>query len=191
MKIAELTSYIHSMHCKISGHPQQTRMTWNQLWNVALACPKNKISNIKLSYQYDLPSFLEGAFFRVANSDGSFTARVLLDRAIRHTARHEFVLVKELMHCWSEPSSWVKDPDAAKELLSNLYHRHPLSKDSFTDYLGLIAAANVMLPHEALYQEIRQGHTAHQIANLHNMEEEVVKMMMEYTFKTLIDTAEF
>lgn len=143
-----------------------------EVWKGALECPKNGITEIFCN-DARLPAPVYGAFFRLNGPDGSSVADIYLHRPRddsnkRRLPAHwrEFMLIKELMHCWSPPETFVGTPDKAAELLTDLNTLSgPFGSMAQSDIIAVLAAAEVVLPYELCRHEMGRGKEPEQIGH--------------------------
>lgn len=126
-----------------------------------------------------LPPSFEGLFLRFRKS-GEEKVIIATSQNLSH-ARQEFVISKELMHCWSPANSRVNSPDRAKKLAEALSLSSPVSpatfKDVQADQAAIMAAAEVILPHYVLEKEIAENIPLEETASRHNIDIEIAKII--------------
>jgi len=141
-----------------------------EVWDAAIACPNNGITQIYYS-ETKLPAPGLGFFARMIRNGEGDTAEIFTHRPHpssqkRRLSQHwkEFVIIKELMHCWSPRLTYVGDPSAAADLLTDLNTLSPVGAVAISDLGALLAAAEVIMPCWLIKEMIAKGKTVPQIA---------------------------
>lgn len=178
MKYTALSEHLHQLREKLTrgAKPPGYRMSAMDIWLCALKSDLNNISDIRVLIDI-LPPGFEGLFVRFRENDKEKVI-IATGQNLSH-ARQEFVISKELMHCWSPPNSRVNSPDRAKALAEALSLSSPISaatfKDVQADRAAIMAAAEVILPHYILEKAIAEGISLDEIASRHNIDIEIAK----------------
>jgi hypothetical protein len=188
MKIVDLGKHLRKLRHDRTGRALNAAMRVGEVWQGALDCDSNRISQI-FYYETRLPSPLLGFFSRLEKEDSGDIATIFVHRPYpksnkRRLAQHwkEFVIIKELMHCWSPRSSYVGTPEEVAELLSDLNTPSgpfgtPMAK---SDYMALLAAAEVILSGELTKRELAQGKDFQQIGHEHGLHPDVAKYICRH-----------
>ena len=177
MKILELSQYLHQLRYTQTKRAIGYRMTAMEIWSLAQLCPKNGINEI-LVKDADLPAPFDGMFVRLANKSGEGDRAVIFVR--RSLALHwkEFVIAKELMHCWSPGESYVTNSSRAKSLVAAFTGKAKKYTALVAgDSMAVVAAAEVMLPLFTLERDFAKEIPLEEIAHRHNLHIEVAEMI--------------
>jgi hypothetical protein len=180
MKYVDLSQHIHELRAEKTGRAIGRGMRVAEVWDAALASPKNDISFLKY-FEADLPDPFDGIFVRLQR-DGESGAVVYVRRTLEVHWK-EFVAIKELMHCWSPVHTWEGTPSSTKLLVKALTRKDGRYTPNVAADSGAVsAAAEVILPHTTVERHLEQGHDFIQIAMMHGLHEEVVEMICRHDF---------
>lgn len=187
MKFTELSEHLHSLRARLTRGAKQPgyRMSAMDIWLCALKSDLNKISDIRVLID-TLPPGFEGLFLRLR--EGSEEKVIIATGKHLSHARQEYVISKELMHCWSSSDSWVNNPERARKLAEGLSLSAPISPETFKDVKSdrdaNNAAAEVILPHYVIEKEIAEQIPLEETASRHNLDIEIAKIICpHYTLK--------
>lgn len=179
MSYAEFSDYLHQLRAARTGRPRGAAMRLAEVWNCAIDCKRNGISEIRYHETENLPSGFDGAFVRLDSvaKDRSIAA-IYVDRNLPAHWK-EFVAIKEMMHCWSPGHTFVGDATQVRELV------HGLTRGKFTpvvaaDSSAVLAAAEVILPHYKIEHQLAVGQSYAQIAHTHGLHPEVVEEISRF-----------
>lgn len=181
MKFVELSSHLRKLRQDKTGRAPSAAMRVMEVWQAAIACQVNGISDIFYN-ETKLPAPLLGFFSRMRNADGREVADIFVHRphpssTKRRLAPHwkEFVIIKELMHCWSPSSTYVGSPDAAAELINTLNTPSgPFGAMAASDYMALLAAAEVIMPCSQIKAAMEKGKDSDQLAHEQGVHTEIM-----------------
>jgi hypothetical protein len=166
MKFVDLAQHLHELRAARTGRPIGAAMTVFEVWNAAIDCTTNGISEI-LYFEAELPRPFDGMFFRLNESGGSREKAVIfVDKRLEKHWK-QFVAIKEMMHCWSPGKSYVGTADDAKSLVEALSSKTSASRYTQSvaaDNSAILAAGEVILPHFTVERYIKQGMDFAQIA---------------------------
>lgn len=176
MKFTDLSKHLRQLREDRTGRPPTAAMRVMEIWQAALDCQTNGISRI-LYNEARLPSPLLGSFFRLRQAGQGDIADIYVHKPFpgsnkRRLDPHwkEFVIIKELMHCWSPEKTYVGTPAAAADLLSDLNTPSgPFSMVAKSDHVALLAAAEVILPGAQVRRALHQGKDSTQIGAEHGL----------------------
>lgn len=180
MKFVDLSQHLHELRYKRSGRTIGAAMSVVEVWNGAIDCPLNGISELRY-YESDLPRPFDGLFARMENADGTKAVGVIYVH--RDLPRHwkEFVAIKEMMHCWSPGKTYVGTPRDAERLVNALNSKKGrYSAIAASDTGAVLAAAEVILPHHKVEWHIGREHDYMQIAAHHGLHPDVVEMICSF-----------
>ncbi|WP_028710999.1 hypothetical protein [Paracoccus pantotrophus] len=181
MRFVELAEHLHNLRLEKSGRPAGAAMTVSEVWNGVYASSKTSISELRY-YEAELPRPFDGMFVRLRADDESERALILVHK---HLPKHwkEFAAIKEMMHCWSPPQTFVGSPESVKKLVSALCDKKGRYTPSVAaDSGAILAAGEVILPHYRVERHIEQGHDAAAIANAHGLHPEVAELICRLDF---------
>lgn len=187
MKIVELSKHLRDLRIVRTGRPVTAAMRVLEVWQGALDCDTNGISEI-FYYETSLPSPLLGFFSRLKMDGAGDRATIFVHRPHGKSIKRrlephwkEFVIIKELMHCWSPQSSFVGTPKKAAELLSDLNTPSgPFGTMAKADYIALLAAAEVILPSKQIRADLARGKDFQQIGHEHGLHPDVAKYICQH-----------
>jgi hypothetical protein len=146
MKYVDLAQHVHELRFARSKRTIGVAMRVMEVWNAAIDCPKNGITEI-CYYETALPRPFDGLFARLNDSSGlRGIAAIFVHKSLPKHWK-EFVAIKEMMHCWSPGKSYVGTPEDVARLVVALSARTPrYSPRVAADHAAVLAAAEVMLP---------------------------------------------
>lgn len=177
MKFIDLCQHLHQLRFAKTKRSIGSRMTAFEVWNAAIACPLNGISEIYVK-ETELPLPFDGLFARLSNSAGTSEIACIYVRHGLEPHWQEFAVIKELMHCWSPGKTYVGTPQNAKSLVTALVNRAGKYTASVAaDDSAVIAAAEVMLPHFTLERHIAAELPIEEIAVRHNLHPDIARMI--------------
>jgi hypothetical protein len=180
MKVVELSQHLHKLREARSGRPRGAAMTAMEVW----ACvPESQLTDIQnlLYFDRDLPRPVDGLFARLAVGDDPNQYGVIVTN--KGLPRHwkEFVAIKEMMHCWSSKDTFNDTPSVASDLMSALVNKAGRYTVSVVaDRAAILAAAEVILPHEKVQWHLDQGHDHTQIAASHGLHPDVASLICQF-----------
>jgi len=176
MKITALAQHLHQIRHNYSGRAVGNGMYVSEVWECILKSDKTSIDQIDVHIE-PLPTPIDGMFSRVVlpESPDKEVAAIFVNQDLPRHWR-DFVIVKEMMHCFTPMSRYSSTPDDAKMLLSALVKkggRYTLNVAA--DEAGILAAAEVILPHKSVETLLADGQDSDQIAARHGLHSEIVK----------------
>ena len=182
MKYVALSQHLHELRFKRTGRAIGAAMSLMEVWNAAIDCPLNGISEIRY-YETSLPRPFDGLFARMVKSDQSSSMGVVY--VDKNLPKHwkEFVAIKEIMHCWSPGETYVGLPEKARVLidaLNTIPERY--SSIAASDLGAVHAAAEVILPHYTVERLLALGLDYQQIGASHGLHPEVAKMICNFEY---------
>lgn len=180
MKYVELSQHLHELRHQRTGRVIGAAMSVVEVWNAAIDCNLNDISEIRYR-ETKLPRPFDGQFVRMTNADETRAIGVVyVDRDLPKHWK-EFVAIKEMMHCWSPGSTWVGTPTSAASLVNALNSKSSrYTAIAAADRGAVLAAAEVILPHYAVERHLGLGHDYLQIASSHGLHPEVAEMICQF-----------
>lgn len=182
MKFVQLGQHLRRLRQEQTGRGPFSAMRVMEVWDAAIRCPDNGISRIFYN-ETRLPAPLLGFFARLRNDElGENIADIYVHRPHPHSNKRrlephwkEFVIVKELMHCWSPAGTYVGTPEKAAELLTTLNTPSgPFGAMAVADYMALLAAAEVIMPCAMIRHELKLGKEINQIAHEQGLHPEIM-----------------
>jgi hypothetical protein len=148
-------------------------MSHVEVWQCIAESQLTEIKEV-LYFDRQLPNRFDGLFVRAGT-----TALILTDcRLPKHFK--EFVAIKEMMHCWSDPDAYVKTPTEAGALVESLIGKGRYTASVAADNGAILAAAEVILPHGQVEWHHSVGHDHAQIAVHHNLHPEIVELICRF-----------
>lgn len=183
MKVVELAEHLHKLREVRTGRRRGAAMSVMDVWNCVESSQLTDI-NVLLYFDRELPRPVDGLFARleVPGQPGQFGVIV----TNKHLPKHwkEFVAIKEMMHCWSSKDTYNGTPAVASDLMGALVNkaagRYAVSADA--DKAAILAACEVILPHEKVDWHIAQGHDHAQIAVHHGLHPDVISLICQFDF---------
>lgn len=175
MRFIELSEYLHQLRFEQSGRGIGYRMTAMEIWTLAQNCKKNGITKVFVKEACLPPSF-DGTFARMTSEagDGDICYIFINEELDNHWK--EFVIAKELMHCWSPGKTYIGEPDKAANLVEALTARSgKYTAAVAADAGAIVAAAEVILPHYTLERDFARELPLEEIASRHNLHPDVAK----------------
>ena len=180
MKYVDLAQHIHGLRAKRTGRPIGAAMRVSEVWNAAIDCPQNGISEI-LYYETNLPRPFAGMFFRLVDSTANREIAAIYVEKNLDNHWKEFIAIKEMMHCWSPGKSYVGTPKDAEHLVDELCSKSgPYTPKVIADSSAIHAAAEVMLPHFTVERQLALGMDSKQIAFSHGLHPEITEMICRF-----------
>lgn len=189
MKFVDLAQHLRQLRFVRTGRSSESAMSAIEVWQGAEQCPDNGIGKIRFR-STELPRPFDGLFARYADpqAPGRDPVVILIDRRLPQHWR-DFVLIKELMHCWSPEDTRVQGPQDAAQLITALNiptSRYPAS--AAADLQAVQAAAEVILPHYVVERELIElaadnGHqqdVVAEVANRHGLHPEVAQLICRH-----------
>lgn len=176
MKITELAQHLHQLRHNKSGRAVGNGMNVSEVWECILLSNKTSIDRIDVHIE-DLPSPIDGSFARIVLSGGSEEeiAAVYVNKDLPKHWR-DFVIIKEMMHCFTPMEGYSSTPDDAKMLLNALVKRGGrYTLNVAADDAGILAAAEVILPHKTVEALQAVDQDADQIATRHGLHPDIVR----------------
>ncbi|MCE2747366.1 MAG: hypothetical protein LW715_00875 [Rhodobacter sp.] len=182
MKFVELGKHLRKLRHEATGRSPLAAMSAMEVWQAAIRCPDNGISTIYYN-ETRLPAPLLGTFVRLRGPQkGADIAYIYVHRPHhqspkRRLAPHwkEFVIIKELMHCWSPEATYTDTSAKAAELLTTLNTPSgPFGAMAVADYMALLAAAEVIMPCDLIQEKLAAGKDANQLAHEQGLHPEVM-----------------
>lgn len=182
MKYVALADHLHQLRYVRTGRAIGTAMSVMEVWSGALESDLNGVDEIQY-FETDLPRPFDGMFIRLVSEDGSRTrVAIYIDRSLE---RHwkEFVLIKELMHCWSPASSHTGTSAKAADLVNAINSRHAsrYATPAVEADLGAVyAAAEVILPHTTLERYVANGLSPVEIGHRCGMHPDIAELICRW-----------
>lgn len=180
MKYTELAEHLHKLREDRSGRPRGAAMRAAEVWTCVHESQLTEISELRW-FDVPLPRPVDGVFARLKGADGKMQTGIILTH--KHLPKHwkDFAAIKEMMHCWSPPGSYVAAPADADALLEGLISStERYSASVAADKKAILAAAEVILPHYKVDWHIGCGHDHDQIAAHHGLHPEVVRLICRF-----------
>ncbi|MEX5562584.1 hypothetical protein SM764_04115 [Pseudophaeobacter sp. 1A16562] len=150
-------------------------MTVAEVWNAVLASDHTSIDQIDVHIER-LPRPVDGMFARLVlpgTPEPEVAAVYVHDELENHW--RDFIIIKEMMHCFTPMDGYCSTPEDAGSLLNALVKRAGrYTLNVAADDAGIIAAAEVILPHKTVEGHIAQGLGTEEIAHRHNLHPEIV-----------------
>lgn len=175
----ELSEHIHELRAARTGRSPGFAMRYGEVWQSALDCPKNGISEIFLYEDIEIPKPFSGMFVRLV-TDNTNHGLVFVDRNLDEHWR-EFAIVKELMHCWSPGHTFVGTPAAVKDLVAaHVAAATPYPASLASDNKAILAAAEVILPSYSAERYLGLGKDFAQIAFECGLDETLVSFICRH-----------
>lgn len=178
LKITELAQHLHQLRHNKSGRAIGAAMNVGEVWEAVLLSDKTSVDRIDVHIQ-ELPRPVDGMFSRIVlpGGDGSAEqelAAVFVDAKLPNHWR-DFIIIKEMMHCFTPMDGYCSTPGEATQLLQALVKRGGrYTLNVAADDAGIIAAAEVILPHKTAESLLAIGMDTTEIANRHGLHPEIV-----------------
>lgn len=147
-----------------------------EAWACVLESDQTDINDLRW---FDVPmgGKVDGLFARVKAPSGEPVGIILTDNSLPKHWK-EFVIIKEMMHCFSPPATFVATPADATALLDGLISStERYSASVLADNKAILAAAEVILPHYQADWHIAVEHDHSQIAAHHGLHPEIVSLI--------------
>jgi hypothetical protein len=151
-------------------------MVVSEVWDCVLSSDKTSIDRIDVHIT-DLPKPVDGMFARVATPGlpEQEIAAVFVNISLPVHWR-DFIIIKEMMHCFTPMTGYCSTPKDAKGVLNVLVQRGGrYTLNVAADDAGILAAAEVILPHKIIESLLAVGQDTDQIATRHGLHPEIVK----------------
>lgn len=176
MKFSDLSQHIHELRYEATGRAIGRGMRCSEVWSAAIKCPKNGVDAIRY-YETDLPKPFHGVFSRLDHEDGTTIGVIYVQKTLDQHWK-EFIIIKELMHCWSPGDTRVGTGDSSRLLVKALTTKQgPYTPNVAADSAAVFAAAEVILPHYTVERHIAEGIDFIEIANRQGLHSEIVEMI--------------
>lgn len=187
MKFVDLGLHLRELRSAAAGRNIAGAMRVMEVWQAAENCPKNGIAKI-LFNETRMPAPLLGFFARMKeDATGMDIADIYIHKPHPHAHKRrlaphwkEFVVIKELMHCWSPSPTYVGTPAQAAELLTTLNSSAPFGAMASADYRALLAAAEVIMLCEQIRRELDAGKEVAQIAHENGLHVDVMRYISQH-----------
>lgn len=181
MKFVELSQHLRELRFRRSGREMHSAMTAIEVWKGALECHHNGVGEIILK-KARLPRPFDGMFVRLKKLEQTAPdlGVVFLSESVpSHWV--EFVVIKELMHCWSPDNTFVGDPDEVAQLVTALNMRSTrYTANVASDLLAIQAAAEVILPHYVVDRALNTGVEIVELGHRHGLHPEVAQLICRH-----------
>ena len=175
MKITELAQHLHQLRHNKSGRAIGAAMNVGEVWNAILQSDKTSIDRIDVHLE-ELPRPVDGMFARVVlpGPPEQEMAAVFVHGSLPRHWR-DFIIVKEMMHCFTPMDGYCSTPEDAAGLLNALVKRGGrYAINVAADDAGIVAAAEVVLPHKTVESLLALGLSTHEIAARHGLHPDIV-----------------
>lgn len=176
LKITDLSQHLHLIRHNKSGRAIGNAMGVSEVWNCILDSDKTSIDQIDVHIEA-LPRPVDGMFARIVekNDPEREIAAVYVSNQLPNHWR-DFIIIKEMMHCFTPMTGYCSTPKAAKNVLNDLVIRGGrYTLNVAADDAGILAAAEVILPHKTVEALIAVGQDTDQIAVRHGLHPDVVR----------------
>jgi len=181
LKITDLAQHLHQLRHNRSGRAVGSGMHVSEVWTAILESENTSIDQIDVHIRA-LPRPVDGFFARLVipgrpelhDAAETEVAAVYVHDVLPQHWR-DFIIVKEMMHCFTPMDGYCSTPEDAKLLLQALVKkggRYTLNVAA--DNAGIIAAAEVILPHKTVESHFAQGLSMEEIAHRHGLHVEIV-----------------
>ena len=150
-------------------------MTVGEVWESVLQSDKTSIDRIDVHVEA-LPRPVDGMFSRLVlpGTPEQEIAAVYVHNALP-THWKEFIIVKEMMHCFTPMDGYCSTPEDATQLLTALVQRGGrYTLNVAADDAGIVAAAEVILPHKTVESLQALGLGSEEIAHRHGLHPDIV-----------------
>ncbi|WP_339646426.1 hypothetical protein [Jannaschia helgolandensis] len=177
MKYTDLSQHLHLLRKKQNGRQVGVAMRVHEVWDAVVASDLTSIDTLKL-YTAELPRPFDGLFVRMASEDGSREMAVIYVH--KHLDKHwkEFVVIKEMMHCFTPGTRYTISPkDAAQLAEAKSTQGGRYTPAVAADDGGILAAAEVILPSYTVERLMAAGQNLQQIAHHHGLHDEIVQQI--------------
>lgn len=177
MKFSHVSEQLRKQRAAKSGRSMNAAMRVQEIWNEVEETSLSPIGKIFLSIER-LERPIDGMFVRLVNlADGPDRAHIFVHAELPDHWQ-EFVAVKEIMHCFTPPEKFASTPLAVSQLFDELSNDDmPYSPRIAADDDGILAAAEMILPHNVVEPMIAEGMDHDQIAVHHGLHPDVVKFI--------------
>lgn len=182
MKVVELSEHLRKLREARSGRPRGAAMTVMEVWKGVIESQLTDIDELRY-FDRELPRPVDGVFSRLNKPDGKGQVGIIVTNKMLEKHWKEFVAIKEMMHCWSSKETYNGTPEVVGDLMSALVDttgRYTLSVIS--DKAAILAATEVILPHEKVEWHFKQGHDHQEIASQHGLHPEIAKLICRFDF---------
>lgn len=186
MKFVDLSQHLRELRFRRSGREMHSAMTAIEVWKGALECQHNGIGQIVLK-ETALPRPFDGMFARMkSRGEPALDLGVVFLGESVPTHWVEFVVIKELMHCWSPKNTFVGDPDEVAQLVTALNMRSTrYTANVASDLLAIQAAAEVILPHYVVDRALSTGVEIIELGHRHGLHPEVAELICRHDILSL------
>ena len=151
-------------------------MRASEVWEAILESDKTSIDRIDVHIE-SLPRPIDGMFARLVLPEGVNSGEVAAVYVHKELPSHwrEFIIIKEMMHCFTPMQGYCSTPADAAQLLRALVQRGgKYTLNVAADDAGILAAAEVILPHKTVESHIAQELDTDEIAHRHGLHPEIV-----------------
>lgn len=180
MKFTDLAMHLHTLRQMRSRRNIGSAMRSNEVGKYTILSDQNSITEIYYRHA-DLPDDAMGAFARLRNPDGSEFAVILINKRMpKHW--QEFVAIKETMHCWSPPSSYVSGAHDVGLLLQGHLKvgSYAVTPAIGADNEAIAAAAEVMLPLPSISPYLEGKIDCDELAHRHGLHRDIVAQICQF-----------
>ncbi len=154
-------------------------MRFSEVWQAAIDCPKNGISQVRYFGNAKIPKPFSGIFVRLEEDDRNI-AVVYVDNDLEGHWK-EFAAIKEMMHCWSPGHTYVGTSGAVRDLVgAHVAAATPYPTAVASDNNAILAAAEVILPHYTAERYIAEGKDFAEIAFECDLDERLVRFICRH-----------
>ncbi|WP_299285326.1 hypothetical protein [uncultured Tateyamaria sp.] len=177
MKFSHISEQLRKYRLAKSGRSMNAAMRVQEIWDAVEASEHSSIGRINLSVEM-LERPIDGMFVRLVSSgEEPDVAHVFVHRDL-HPHWKEFVAVKEMMHCFTPPEKYASTPLAVSQLFDELSSVDmPYTPRVAADDDGLLAAAEMILPHSVVEPMIAAEMDEDQIAAHHGLHPDIVRFI--------------
>jgi hypothetical protein len=175
MKITELAQHLHQLRHNRSGRAIGSAMTVGEVWDSILESDRTSIDRIDVHIER-LPRPVDGMFARVV-MPGDPEQEIAAVYAHSELEKHwlHFIIIKEMMHCFTPMQGYCNTPEDASSLLTALVKRGGrYTLNVAADDAGILAAAEVILPHKTVEAAQAKGLDTVEIAHRHGLHPDIV-----------------
>ncbi|MBM2576096.1 hypothetical protein JQC91_07245 [Jannaschia sp. Os4] len=154
-------------------------MNVTEVWKGILESNLTSVDELFVHIDRPLPDPVEGTFARlmVPSTDSAPSrelAYIYVDSRLEQHWR-DFIIIKEMMHCFTPMDRYSPTPASARGVLSTLVERGGrYTLNVAADDAGIFAAAEVILPHSTVESLLAVGQDLNQIAFRHNLHPDIV-----------------
>ncbi|NDV48690.1 hypothetical protein [Salipiger sp. PrR003] len=184
MKITELSQHLHQLRHNRSGRAIGSAMNVSEVWNAVLESDETSIDRLDIHIE-DLPRPVDGMFARVvipgeAGAPDQEIGAVYVHNDLPLHWR-DFIIIKEMMHCFTPMTRYCSTPHDAGQVLQALVQRGGrYTLNVAADDVGILAAAEVILPHKTVESLLAANLDCNEIAARHGLHPEIVEEICRY-----------